>query len=164
MRSRYRSSIGARYDERQPHGRRLALCLLAPMKLSAGTLLYRGAPDALEVLIVRPSGPAARHGWSIPKGLPDEGESLEAAARRETREEAGVEPGALRPLGAVEYTKSKKRIECFTGPAPEGCAPRAASWEVSQARFVPLAEARTLLHVDQRQFLELLVKSLPPPG
>ncbi len=130
------------------------------MKLSAGTLLYRGPRGALEVLIVRPSGPVARYGWSVPKGLPDEGESLEAAARRETREEAGVEPGELWPLGAVEYKKSRKRVECFAGPAPDGCEPKAASWEVSAARFVPVQEARRLLHEDQRAFVDLLLQRL----
>ena len=66
------------------------------MKHSAGTLLYRRAGDSLEVLLVHPSGNYNRHKpWSIPKGLPDEGESLEVAARRETLEEAGVEAGDL---------------------------------------------------------------------
>jgi predicted NUDIX family NTP pyrophosphohydrolase len=130
------------------------------MKLSAGTLLYRHRDGTLEVLIVCPSGPAARYGWSIPKGLPDEGESLEAAARRETLEEARVTAAGLRPLGAVEYTKSKKRIECFYGAAPEDCAPAKGSWEVSDARFVPVEKARELLHVDQRAFIDLLLKAL----
>lgn len=132
------------------------------MKESAGTLLYRRRGGAIEVLLVRPSGPAARYGWSIPKGLPDPGESLEAAARRETREEAGADAGALALLGHVDYAKSKKRVHCFFGEAPEGCEPRAASWEVSQARFVPLDEARRVLHADQRAFVDLLAAKLAP--
>ena len=78
---------------------------------SAGTLLYRHAPHGWEVLIVHASGWYNRgKPWSIPKGVPDEGESLEAAARRETREEAGVEAGDLISLGFSDYRKSKKRI------------------------------------------------------
>ena len=51
------------------------------MKQSAGTLLYRQQAGQIEVLIVHPSGNYNRHAaWSIPKGLPDEGESLEDAA------------------------------------------------------------------------------------
>src|SRR3954447_5783354 len=101
------------------------------MKISAGTLLYRDGPAGLEVLLVHPSGAYNRHKpWSIPKGLPDEGEALEAAARRETREEAGVEAGPLTELGSIRYKKSGKHIHCFAGPAPTDCAPSCASWEV----------------------------------
>ena len=56
------------------------------MKQSSGTLLYRfDDRGQLEVLLVHPSGGYNRRApWGIPKGLPDEGESLEEAARRET--------------------------------------------------------------------------------
>jgi predicted NUDIX family NTP pyrophosphohydrolase len=129
------------------------------MKQSSGTLLYRRRGAGWEVLIVRPSGPAARSGWSIPKGLPDPGEELEAAARRETLEEAGVSPGALEYLGYSDYQKSKKRVHCFAGPAGDA-EPKAASWEVSEARFVALEEAAELLHRDQRIFAERLFARL----
>jgi predicted NUDIX family NTP pyrophosphohydrolase len=129
-------------------------------KESAGTLLYRRGAHGLEVLIVRPSGPSARWGWSIPKGHPDPGESLEDAARRETREEAGVDyTGALRLLGHIDYVKSKKRVHCFAGEAPDA-APRVASWEVDDARFVLLEDARKKLHADQRAFIDQLMSSL----
>lgn len=131
------------------------------MKHSAGTLLYRSGPSGLEVLLVKPSGPAARYGWSIPKGLPDEGESLEDAARRETVEETGVTATELRELGFIDYVKSKKRVHCFFGPAPRDATPKNASWEVSEARFVPVEEARRLLHADQRALVDVLLANLP---
>jgi predicted NUDIX family NTP pyrophosphohydrolase len=136
------------------------------MKQSAGTLLYRHGPDGLEVLLVHPSGAYNRHApWSIPKGVPDKDEALEDAARRETWEETGVTAGALVSLGHVEYRKSRKRVHCFAGPAPADAAPQPVSWEVDQARFVPLAEARPLLHPDQAVFLERLAAHLgQPPG
>ena len=133
------------------------------MKESAGTLLYRRSPTdhGLEVLIVKPSGVAARFGWSIPKGLLDEGESLEDAARRETREETGITPGALTPIGFIDYVKSRKRVHCFAGAAPPDAEPLLTSWEVAEARFVPIAKARELLHVDQRRLVDLLIQALP---
>ncbi len=98
------------------------------MVQSSGTLLYRrqavgtGALPALEVLLVHPSGNYNRHKpWGIPKGLPDDGESLEEAARRETVEEAGVVPGELTPLGSITYRKSRKVIHCFAGACAGGC-------------------------------------------
>ncbi len=141
------------------------------MLQSAGTLLYRrssAVSGGIEVLLVHPSGSYNRHKpWGIPKGLPDEGEALEAAARRETMEEAGVEAGELTPLGTVTYKKSRKTIHCFAGPAPADAAPRCASWEIDCAKFLPLDEARQRIHPDQAPFLDRLIEllSLPPtPG
>ena len=128
------------------------------MQQSSGTLLYRFQDGQLQVLLVHPSGNYNRRApWSIPKGLPDEGEQLEAAARRETWEETGVTAGTLVPLEWIEYQKSRKRIHCFAGPAPADAAPRCASWEVDRAEFVPLEEARRLMHPDQAPFLDRLV-------
>src|SRR6516162_2708253 len=133
-------------------GRRKAIM---PRKQSAGTLLYRQGENGLEILLVHPSGAYNRHApWSIPKGVPNDGETdLERTARRETWEETGVMPGDLVSLGFIEYKKSRKDVYCYAGPAPDDADPRPTSWEVDQARFVALDEARQLLHRDQVPFL-----------
>lgn len=134
------------------------------MKQSAGTLLYRYVADGqLEVLLVHPSGNYNRRApWSIPKGLPDEGEDFQAAARRETLEETGVAAGELFELGAVDYTRSRKRIHCFAGQAADGAQPRPCSWEVDRAEFIPLELARAVLHSDQQPLLQRLQALLAP--
>jgi predicted NUDIX family NTP pyrophosphohydrolase len=135
------------------------------VRQSSGTLLYRDGPAGLEVLIVHPSGAYNRNApWSLPKGQPDPGESLEAAARRETVEETGVVAQGLLSLGSVELPKSRKRIFGFGGPAPEGAAPRCASWEVDRAEFVPTAEARARLHPAQAPFVDRLLDLLSQSG
>lgn len=127
------------------------------MKETAGTLLYRVNDGGMEVLLVHPSGNYNRRApWSIPKGIPDAGESLEAAARRETLEEAGITAGDLVPVGYIDYTKSRKRVHCFAGPAPEDGEPSPTSWEVDRAEFVPVTTARELIHPEQRPFIERL--------
>ena len=135
------------------------------MKHSAGTLLYRGKGRDLEVLLVHPSGAYNRKSpWGIPKGLPDEGEALEDAARRETREETGIEvTGPLQALDSITYVKSRKTVHCFAGPAPAGATPTCASWEIDGAEFMPMAEARDRIHPDQRPFLDRLEKVLSTP-
>lgn len=125
---------------------------------AAGTLLYRETGNGLEVLIVHPSGPYNRgKPWSIPKGEADDGESLEETARRETFEETGLHPGPLVPLGSISYTRSRKQVHAFAGPAPAG-QPHCASWEVDAVEFVPLEKARALLHPDQTAFLDRLME------
>lgn len=134
------------------------------MRQSAGTLLYRHGPHEVEVLLVHPSGWYNRNApWSIPKGAPNKEEELEAAARRETVEETGVVAGPLVSLGDMVYRKSRKRIHCFAGPAPADAAPHLASWEIDQVRFVPLTEARQLLHPEQCVFLDRLASLLSEP-
>jgi predicted NUDIX family NTP pyrophosphohydrolase len=133
------------------------------MLQSSGTLLYRHVGPMLEVLLVHPSGGYNRRKpWGIPKGLPDEGESLEEAARRETVEEAGVVPGELTPLGSIKYRKSGKVIHCFAGLAPANAAPSCASWEIDGCEFVPVVEARHRIHPDQAPFLDRLEELLKP--
>lgn len=131
------------------------------MRQSAGTLLYRKGPHGLEVLLVHPSGAYNRKApWSIPKGELDPDEAPEAAARRETLEETGVEAGALVPLGEMVYCKSRKRVYAFGGPAPEGVEAAVKSWEIDQARFLPMEEARRVIHPDQAVFLDRLLALL----
>lgn len=117
------------------------------------------------MLLVHPSGNYNRgKPWSIPKGIPDPGEELEAAARRETMEETGVIAGDLESLGSIRYQKSGKQIHCFAGPAPADAAPACASWEVDRSEFVTISQARSCLHPDQVPFLERLQERLASRG
>jgi predicted NUDIX family NTP pyrophosphohydrolase len=79
--------------------------------------MYRGAGQALEVLLVHPGGPFWRNkddgAWSIPKGEIDAGEDPESVARREFMEELGSAPaGPLRPLGEIRQ-RGGKRVHSF---------------------------------------------------
>lgn len=96
------------------------------------------------------------------KGLPNVGEDLERAARRETLEETGVVAGDLVALGSIDYTKTRKRVYCFAGPLPADAAPMCASWEVDRAELVNVAEARKLIHPDQGVFIDRLKEQLKP--
>lgn len=127
-------------------------------KLSSGTVLYRIVDGAVEVLLVHPAGNYNRRApWGIPKGAPDPEETLEATARRETLEETGLLiEGPLVDLGHVDYTRSKKRVHGYAGPAPEGATPRCASWEVDKAEFIEITRARRIIHPDQAALLDRL--------
>ncbi|MFF9278114.1 NUDIX domain-containing protein [Streptomyces griseosporeus] len=80
---------------------------------SAGLLLYRRSGDGLEVLLGHMGGPffARRDAgaWTVPKGEYDPGEPAWEAARREFREELGLEPpdGEAVPLGEVRQKNGK---------------------------------------------------------
>ena len=69
-------------------------------------------------------------------------------------------------LGSIDYRKSRKRVHCFAGPLPTGAEAGCTSWEIDRAEFLPLTEARAVLHPDQRPFLDRLEQLLSeqPPG
>ena len=134
----------------------------ARAKLSSGTLLYRYVGETIEVLLVHPAGNYNRRApWGIPKGAPDPDEELEATARRETREETGLDiTDPLTDLGYVDYTRSKKRVHAFAARAPHGATPRCASWEVDKVEFIEITRARRIIHPDQAALLDRLVRHL----
>lgn len=79
-------------------------------KISAGLVML---DPKHRVLLVHPGGPFFKRRdlgiWSIPKGLVEPGENLLAAARREFREELGLEPPLtdLFPLGSIKQGGGK---------------------------------------------------------
>lgn len=128
---------------------------------SSGTVLFRRRGDEVEVLLVHPAGAYNRRApWGIPKGQPNPGEELEAAARRETMEETGIIAGDLVAIGFVDYTRSRKRVHGFAGAAPCDAAPRCASWEVDKAEFIEVTRARRIIHPDQVALLDRMEKLL----
>ncbi|MER6675500.1 NUDIX domain-containing protein [Streptomyces sp. NPDC000983] len=84
------------------------------MKYSAGLLLFRRAPEGVEVLLGHMGGPfwAGREtgAWGVPKGeYEPESETAWDAARREFQEELGLPPpdGEAVPLGEVRQSNGK---------------------------------------------------------
>lgn len=63
-----------------------------------GVVALRGE----EVLLIRRGRPPRAGSWSLPGGGQRLGEGAEACARRELREETGIEVGALRLLAVID--------------------------------------------------------------
>ncbi len=132
------------------------------MKTSSGLLLYRAIPTGVFVVVVHPSGVYNKNAaWSVPKGEPEPGETNEQTARREVREETGVDvTGALLSLGHVDYTKSRKRVFAFAAPLADDVVLRCASWEIDRCELLPIDQARQVIHHDQVAFVDRLWSAL----
>jgi 8-oxo-dGTP diphosphatase len=69
-------------------------------QVSAGGVAFRWRNSKPEIAIVLMK-PRLR--WQLPKGIVDPGESPEATALREVREEAGIETDLLHLIETIEY-------------------------------------------------------------
>lgn len=145
-------------------------------KRSAGILLYKRSAGELLVLLAHPGGPFWQKrdlgAWTIPKGEFASGEAAEDAARREFREELGVDAtGPLRPLGTVTQ-RAGKQVTAF---ALEGDFDVAAlhsntfevEWpprsgrlvafpEIDKVQWMPLETARIKILASQIPLLDRL--------
>ncbi len=68
--------------------------------VSAGGVVYQSNGGRLETVLCGRSQPVR---WSLAKGTPDEGETLEQTALREVREETGLEVEIEGSLGSIDY-------------------------------------------------------------
>ena len=143
---------------------------------SAGILLYRHRDDALEVFLAHPGGPFwARKdlgAWTIPKGLIDDGEDPLEAAKREFREEIGVEVrGVFRALNPIrqkggkvvlawavegECDPAKLRSNTFTMEWPPKSGKQAEFPEVDRAAWFAIGEAKEKILPSQLPLLDEL--------
>ena len=146
--------------------------------------MYRRRGGVLEVLLAHPGGPFWRGrdlgAWTLPKGLVEEGEALFDAARREFREETGVDPG---PRGEPLTTRRQPGGKLVHAFAVEGDCDAGAcrsntftmEWpprsgriesfpEIDRAEWFPIDEARRRILPGQRPFLDELAARVDARG
>jgi 8-oxo-dGTP pyrophosphatase MutT (NUDIX family) len=128
---------------------------------SAGGVVYRHNGAQIDVALIY----RTRHDdWSLPKGHIETGESREQAALREIKEETGLDVRIVRPLEEAVYFFRKRGgdlvrktvyhylMEALTTELGK------PNWEVTEARWVPIAEARSLLSYEKDR--EIIGKAL----
>ena len=145
-------------------------------RLSAGLLMYRIKEGRIEVLLAHPGGPFFQKKndgvWTIPKGEPDAGEDLLAAAQREFEEETGLKPaGPFVPLQPVKQKGGKivhawafegdcdplaVHSNTFTMQWPPNSGRQEQFPEIDRAEWFDLAAARKKIKAGQEALLDEL--------
>lgn len=99
--------------------------------------------------------------WGLPKGAVSEGETSEAAALREVREETGIEAKIVKPLDTIEYffragdTLIQKRVDFYLMEYVAGELQPQLS-EVDDVEWVELSAALRRASFDsERKLLEM---------
>jgi 8-oxo-dGTP pyrophosphatase MutT (NUDIX family) len=112
---------------------------------SAGGVVVRGGTECVVIVPARRAASGAKV-LALPKGHVDPGETPAEAARREVREEAGVEARLAGELGTVRYwymrdgRRIAKHVDFFLFEYVGGRVDD-HDHEVEHARWMPLAEA-----------------------
>jgi 8-oxo-dGTP pyrophosphatase MutT (NUDIX family) len=118
------------------------------------------------VLVITPTG--RRRVVGLPKGGPNPGETPEQTAAREVREETGITAAVREPLGDVTYWYRRggqrvfKTVHFFLFDFVSGSTAD-HDHEVDEARWMPLAEARTALsYPGERALIDSALSKMAP--
>ena len=114
--------------------------------VTADIAVFRETERGMELLLIRRGGHPCLGMWALPGGFVESGETVEAAAARELREETGVTGLPLTPVGLFSAPGRDKRTwvmsEAFGAALPaEGPAPvagddaREAAWFQVDSRW-----------------------------
>lgn len=131
--------------------------------VAADIALFREAATGTELLLIRRGKAPYAGRWALPGGFVNIDEDLEPAARRELREETGLEAGMLRQLQTFGHPDRDPRERVITvvfiGYAHEPTAEPRAGDDAAEARWFSL-DALPELAFDHAKIIALAGNSL----
>lgn len=136
-------------DVEIPGGRRFEHHVVRQPNKAAGTIVHDPARGVL--LLWRHRFITDSWGWEIPAGRIDPGESAEDAARRETLEESGWEPGPLRLLTSFHPTNgvSDQTFNIFLADGATHVGEPSDPSESERVEWVAVADLRRIVQAGE---------------
>ena len=137
-------------------------------EVSAGGLVISMSKPT-QIAIIAHKNRGGRTDWCIPKGHPENGETLEQAAVREVFEETGLEARITKRLGSISYRfkVGNKRISktvhhfLMVQTGGEIDPDNDPAGEVVDARWVGLDELQDMLaHENERKMAQLALEMI----
>ena len=129
---------------------------------SAGGLVLDTASESGSAALIGKLDRNGRMTWTLPKGHVESGESLEATAIREVREETGIQARVLASLGSLDYwfVSEQRRIHKVVHQfllVRESGELDDSDPEVDAVDWVPYSELQTrLTYPNERKILPLV--------
>lgn len=137
---------------------------------SAGGIVVRYEDSIAQLVVGRRKRERDAQTWTLPKGTPIPGESLEETALREVCEETGLTVRIRAPLDSIQYTFVQRRerihktVHYFI-MEPTGGDLGDHDREFEEVRWVSFGEAPALLSFEtERALVELAASRLPEEG
>lgn len=144
------------------------------LQLSAGGVVFRWNEAQIEVALI---SVGSERRWQLPKGQINPAESAESAARREVREETGLEAELLALIEKIEYWYVSKKarhlvrfhkfVSFYLLRYQSGSTDQ-HDHEVNEARWVDIDQAHTMLAFKSEQKVlkqakEMIISFQNPP-
>lgn len=127
--------------------------------MSAGGIVVRAAEGRHELVLGLRRLDRDRETWTLPKGTPEPGETVEQTAIREVGEETGLGVRIVEPVGDIDYffiqdgVRIHKTVHYFL-MLPDGGEMAAHDHEFDEVAWIPLDEAGALMrHETERQIV-----------
>jgi 8-oxo-dGTP pyrophosphatase MutT (NUDIX family) len=129
---------------------------------SSGGVIFREREERVEVALISHHNQRGKIVWCLPKGTVEREETLEETARREIREETGLEGKIIERIGEIQYwffskedqARIFKTVHFYLLEYLRG-SEKDHNDEVEEARWVPVQDALGMLtHNSERGILE----------
>lgn len=129
--------------------------------VSCGAIVWRKNRDMYEILLIKQF--LQKESWGIPKGHINEDESFEQCARREVREETGIDVVLAQALPEVTTTwgNEKKRVISYMAQQVGSSDPHCndPDCEVAEVRWFSV-DNLPRIHPYQRSLVEHAIKTM----
>jgi 8-oxo-dGTP pyrophosphatase MutT (NUDIX family) len=137
---------------------------------SAGGIVVRFSDTVPQLVVGRRRREKEGQTWTLPKGTPIAGESLEETALREVCEETGLTVRIVEPLDAIRYTfvqrgtRIHKTVHYFL-MEPTGGDISGHDHEFEEVRWISFVDAPGMLSFEtERALVGLAAARVAPPA